>query len=160
MMSIPSHGLAAAATRTLALAALVTGCAGVTPATETKAPGLTGTAWQLASFEGAQAGSAPLRPSRPDQFRLQFDAGGRLLARIDCNQGSGSWQSPADSGAAGSLRIGALATTKMMCPPGPFSGRLPGDLQSVRRYSIDGDRLRLEGDAGVYLWERAALAKP
>lgn len=145
------HATIAAAIACLAAA----GCAGVAPG-QGGQPDLTGTAWQLAAFQPAQAGAGALQPSRSDQFRLQFDAAGRLLARLDCNRGSGSWQAPADGGAAGSLRIGPVASTKMMCPPDPLSFTLPASLDTVRRYRIDGGRLVLEGDAGTSTWERAA----
>jgi len=138
-----------------AAALLAAGCAG-TPGTGGQAQ-LAGTAWQLVAYQAQGAGSAELKPSRPDQYQLRFGADGRLSARVDCNQGSGTWTATpgAAEGASGSLALGPLATTRMMCPPSPLAGRLPGDIEAVRGYRIAGGRLQLElaGSGGTYTWE-------
>ncbi|MBB3223620.1 META domain-containing protein [Pseudoduganella umbonata] len=135
---------------------LATGCAGVS-GTGGQAQ-LAGSVWQLVGYQAAGAGTAEVRPARPDQYQLRFGADGRLSARVDCNQGSGTWAATpgAAGGASGSLMLGPLATTRMMCPPSPLAGRLPGDIEAVRSYRIDGGRLHLElaGGGGTYTWER------
>lgn len=159
-MKNPSHTMSKATRRQLptilTIACLtLAGCTGMQSAPPSQPASLADTAWQLISFQPTQAGAEAEKPSRNDQFQLQFDEGGRLLARLDCNRGSGRWQAPADGGAAGSLRIGPLVSTKMMCPPDPFAQRVPADIESARRYRIEGDRLILENDAGTTTWERA-----
>jgi heat shock protein HslJ len=139
-------------------ALLLAGCAAGTspPGSPPGSPpqALSGTAWQLVSYETMPAGGNAIRPSRPDQFQLQFEVDGRLVARLDCNRGSGTWRSPA----SGALQLGAMASTKMMCPPDPLNMKLPADMASVRRYRTDGDRLflYLQGDTGMYTWQRTS----
>ena len=142
-----------AATGTAAL--LATGCAPVqVPGNTGSQPPLAGTAWQLVSYQAGGAGTAELRPARADQYQLRFGADGRLSAQVDCNQGTGAWTADASSG---SLALGPLGTTRMMCPPSPLDGRLPGELEAVRSYRIVDGRLHLAlpGGAGIYTWERA-----
>jgi heat shock protein HslJ len=117
-------------------------------------PPLAGTAWQLVAYRAGVAGSAELRPARPDQYQLRFGADGRLSAQVDCNRGTGAWTADASSG---SLALGPLGTTRMMCPPSPLDGHLPGELEAVRSYRIVDGRLHLAlaGGAGIYTWERA-----
>ncbi|GGX78745.1 META domain-containing protein [Pseudoduganella dura] len=140
---------------TAATALLLSGCASApVPGEAASQPPLAGTAWQLVSYRAGDAAAAELRPSRPDQYQLQFGADGRLSARIDCNRGSGTWSA---DGPAGGLALSPLGTTKMLCPPGPLAGRLPADIEAVRSYRIVDGRLHLvlAGGAGVYTWERA-----
>jgi heat shock protein HslJ len=140
-----------------AAALLAAGCAGL-PGTGGQAQ-LAGTAWQLVAYHPAGSGAAELRPARPDQYQMRFGADGRLSARVDCNQGSGTWTAApgAADGTSGSLALGPLATTRMMCPPSPLGGRLPADIEAVRSYRIADGRLQLElADGGTYTWERTS----
>ncbi len=145
-----------AGTGTAAL--LLAGCAPAPVSGETGGQAqLAGTAWRLASYRAGDAGTAELRPDRPDQFQLRFGADGRLSVRIDCNQGSGTWTATPAGGAPGSLALGPIATTRMMCPPAPLAGQLSRDLDAVRSYRIVDGRLHLAlgNGSGVYTWERA-----
>lgn len=137
----------------LAAAALLSGCAASSSAPDQSA-NLAGSTWTLATFQLADG--AALRPARPDQYRLSFQPDGRLLAQVDCNRGNASWQAtPTKQG--GSLHVGPLALTRMMCPPDVVGQRLPADLEAVQSYRIIAGRLQLElaGNAGSYTWERA-----
>ena len=48
--------------------------------------------------------------------------------------------------------------TKVGCPPGSLDTRVAHELDSVRRYTIQGDRLILTmmADGGNQVWARAA----
>jgi heat shock protein HslJ len=138
----------------LAAAALLSGCAASSSSPDQPAS-LAGSSWSLMAFQ-PDGGGAAVRPARPDQYRLTFQPDGRLLAQVDCNRGSGQWQAT-PAGQGGSLQLGPLALTRMMCPPDPVGQRLPQDIEAVRSYRIVNGRLLLElgGNAGSYTWERA-----
>lgn len=55
-----------------------------------------------------------LVPDVPGHYTLSFAADGTLSARIEGNRGRGTWSSPSP----GQLTLGALATTRALCPPG------------------------------------------
>lgn len=136
----------------LAIAMTLGGCAA--PGTVPASAELAGSRWRLLEFRPAQG--APLVPASPDRFVLRFAADGRLTATLDCNQGTGPWTASASGAAVGSLHIGPLATTRMMCPPDPIGERLARDLDAVSAYRLEAGRLQFgaPGGAGTYVWER------
>lgn len=139
----------------LAGAALLSGCAASSPS-ENRPDSLSGTSWTLMAFRQTAGNAAEIRPTRLDQYRLSFQADGRLVAQMDCNQGSGTWQAtPAESG--GNLHLGPIALTRMMCPPDPLGQRPQQDMEAVQSYRIINGQLQLElaGNAGSYIWARA-----
>lgn len=113
---------------------------------------LADTSWTLVAYRGADG--AEIRPARPDQYRLHFQVDGRLTAQIDCNRGSGSWQA---TGQQGGLRLGPLALTRMMCPPGPLNNQLPAAIETLQSYRVVDGQLQLQAAAntGSYIWQRA-----
>jgi len=137
--------------------ALLAACAGTPPET-VGAPkaGLAGSAWKLVSFTSSSDAVGVVKPQTPDQFQLAFGADSKATFQFDCNRGSGSWQADDTQSASGSLRFGAVATTRAMCPQQAMSARLPGDIESIRSYRIVGDRLFLSlmADGGTYEWSR------
>lgn len=139
-------------TAILATTVFLAGCA-APPATPVK---LDDTRWTLVAFAPAAAGAGEIRPARPDQYRLEFLPAGRLAAQIDCNRGSGTWQSTATPAHGGGLKLGPLALTRMMCPPDPLGQRLPQDITNIEAYRVVDGRLHLDlaGNAGSYIWER------
>jgi heat shock protein HslJ len=112
---------------------------------------LSGSSWSLVAYR-AVSGAETL-PERDDQYQLHFHPDGRLSAQIDCNRGSGSWQTTDQQ--AG-LRLGPLALTKMMCPPAALTMQLPAAIETIQSYRILEGQLQLQaaGDAGSYLWRR------
>lgn len=123
-----------------------------TPAT----PELPGTSWRLLEFRPA-GGAAKVLPTAPDQYQLNFAADGRLAARIDCNRGSGAFLVLPGQGGMHRVKLGPIATTRMMCPPSALGPRLPRDIDGERSYRIEGGQLHLDAadDAGVYVWQRS-----
>lgn len=120
-----------------------------TPSSQAPAS-LADSSWTLVAYR--PAAGAEIRPARSDQYQLQFQADGRLLAQIDCNRGSGSWQS---TDPQGGLRLGPLALTRMMCPPGPLTSQLPAAMETIQSYRLVDGQLQLQAAGGSYLWQRA-----
>lgn len=130
---------------TLTLAGLIGIVCGGVVASAADSP-LAGTGWKLVRFE---AGDGTLAvPDDPAKYTLRFEAGGQLFARIDCNRGRGTWESPA----ASELRFGTMAVTRAMCPPGSLHDQILQHLPLVRAFKLtDGHLfLSLEANGGVY----------
>nr|WP_315248328.1 META domain-containing protein [uncultured Duganella sp.] len=121
-----------------------------TPAPQAPAS-LADTSWTLVAYRPSSG--AELRPARPDQYRLHFQADGRLAAQIDCNRGSGSWQATDQQGG---IRFGPLALTRMMCPPAPLNIQLPAAIETLQSYRVIDGQLQLQtaDHAGTYMWQR------
>jgi uncharacterized lipoprotein YbaY/heat shock protein HslJ len=75
-------------------------------------PGLAGTSWQLVKFQGSD--DTTLTPDDRGKYTIEFGAGGRLTARVDCNRGRGTWKSTGSH----QIEFGPLATTRAKCPAG------------------------------------------
>jgi len=120
---------------------------------QTQAPNagsdLLGTSWQLVKFQGDDG--TVLAPADKTAYTITFAADGHLSARIDCNRGSGTW----NSAGAGQLRFGPLALTRALCPPAPFNDRIPKDWPYVRSYALKDGHLfvTLLADRGAYEFE-------
>jgi para-nitrobenzyl esterase len=116
---------------------------------------LEGTAWQLVGFEGGDG--TRLTPDDPAKYTIEFAAGGKLAARLDCNRGRGTWKA-SDS----SLEFGPMALTRAMCPPGSLHDRMVKHWPYVRSYLIrDGHLyLSLMADGGIYEFEPAGVSGP
>ena len=110
---------------------------------------LLGRSWQLVKFQGGDG--ATLAPPDKTMYTITFAADGHVSARIDCNRGSGTW----NSAGAGQLEFGPLALTRAMCPPAPLNERIPKDWSYVRSYTLkDGHLfLALMAAGGSYEFE-------
>ena len=105
---------------------------------------LVGPVWQ---WQRTQLGSAPaVVAAAPDRYTLSFDGGGRVNVRADCNRGGGSY---AVDGIA--MKFGAIALTRMGCPPGSQDGEFLRSLDQVVKYAID------RGDLVLTLADGAAM---
>lgn len=113
---------------------------------------LKGTSWQLVEIRTADG--QVTRPDDPAKYTLEFGSDGRLSARIDCNRGTGTWKEER----AGELTLGALATTRAMCPPDSLDDRFVRDLARVQSYVTEEGRLflNLTADGEVYAFEPLA----
>lgn len=109
--------------------------------------GLAGTSWTLERFEGSD-GSVLL----PDgaEYTLEFQAGDRLRARIDCNRGSGTWM----SSGPGSIALGPLDLTRTPCGSDSLHDQIVQQWSHVRSYAFKDGRLHLSlEDGGTYAFE-------
>lgn len=142
--------------RGLLLTAMLAATAQITSAQAPEGSPLTGTAWQLVKFVGGDG--ATLTPADPSRYTLEFAANGRVSARVDCNRGSGTWQ---PAGPAG-LRLGPMAMTRAMCPPGSLHDHVVKQLPNVRSYVLKDGRLFLSliADGGTFEFAPRAFAEP
>jgi heat shock protein HslJ len=115
---------------------------------------LAGTSWELVELRSPEDSIGTVRVDDPARYTITFNADGSAALRLDCNRGRGTWRSEAP----GRVELGAVATTRMMCPPGSLDARLGRELPFVRVYAIQGGTLRLElmADGGQQFWRRVS----
>ena len=132
----------------------VAACASGSSSTAGGASELAGTSWQLVRFQGNDDTS--LTPNDGAKYTLSFGADGRVIARIDCNRGNGTWTSDG----SGQVRFGPLALTRAMCPPGSLHDRIVRDWEYFRTYLLQDGHLFLDlmADGGTYEFEPASAA--
>jgi len=93
--------------------------------------------------------TARIACDNPDTYTLTFlpDSTVRLL--IDCNRGSGPYLIDGHD-----IRIGPVATTRMMCPPGSMDAAFTANIDSVQHWSHNADTLQLQMNSGSMLLVR------
>lgn len=90
---------------------------------------LAGTNWQWLRTEYGD--DSVIEIADPSRYTLAFGADGSLTAQVDCNRGVGTYQIDGTG-----LELGALATTRMMCPPDSQDNAFLKDLDGVVSYMI------------------------
>jgi len=110
---------------------------------------LAGTSWRLVKFLGSD--DTTLAPDDRAKYIIEFAAGGRLTARIDCNHGEGTWTSSDTN----QIVFGPLALTRAQCPAGSLHDHLVKQWGHVRSYIISDGHLflALMADGGIYEFE-------
>ena len=100
--------------------------------------------WEMVSF--SEPDRAPVTIADPWRYTVQFLPEGRLLARLDCNQGSGGY-----TAAEGVLTLTPLAVTTAMCPPDSHGTTFQRLLEQATSYRFDPEvgALLLRGEDGV-----------
>ncbi len=93
-------------------------------------PGISGTTWSL--VEIASMDNSVYRPAEGSRYELSFEPEGVLLVQADCNRGRGTWKETLPA----SIEFGAIATTRMACPPGSLDTRFLSDLGYTRSFVI------------------------
>jgi heat shock protein HslJ len=110
---------------------------------------LAGTTWRWIGFTSAL--ETPTIPE-PNRYNLKFRGSDNVSLRADCNRGARNvtFLEP------GVIRLGALAITRAMCPPGSLGDRFARDVGRVVRWAVRGGELRLElpEDAGTLRFTR------
>jgi heat shock protein HslJ len=116
---------------------------------------LQGTRWQLVKFQGGD--DRTLTPDDPAKYTIEFAAGGRLTARIDCNRGRGTWKATGSS----QLEFDPLALTRATCPEGSLHDQIARQWTYVRSFVLkDGHLfLSLMADGGIYEFAPLASAR-
>jgi heat shock protein HslJ len=111
--------------------------------------------WQLVKFEGVD--STTLRSSDRAKYTLEFAADGRLSARVDCNNGRGTWTSPGSN----QIAFGRMAMTRERCSPDSLHDRFMRQAGRIRSYEIrDGHLfLGLMADGVIYEFEPVRPSK-
>ena len=119
------------------------------PSVPSPSSSLAGTSWQLVKFEGSD--DTTLTPGDGARYTIEFAASGRLMARVDCNRGRGTWK----SSGANQISFGPLALTRAACPAGSLHDQIAKQWRNIRSYVIrDGHLfLALMADGGIYEFE-------
>ncbi len=115
---------------------------------------LAGSSWRLVELQSNDDTIGVVRPRDPSRYTMTLGADGRASLRLDCNRAGGQWRSPTP----GEITFTPLAMTRAACPEGSLDTRVARELEYVRSYLREGDRLRLTlmADGGSQLWTRAA----
>ncbi|HEX4769353.1 MAG TPA: META domain-containing protein [Bryobacteraceae bacterium] len=142
------HGRSALSARLPGVLTLVLLSAFACNASEDATPtpsNLTGTSWQLLQFTGRDGKT--LAATDPAKYTIAFNKGAFSM-RVDCNRGSGSWESSGPN----RLQFGPLLLTRAMCPPDPFNDRIPKDWTDLHSYAIKDNHLflSLKDNGGTY----------
>jgi heat shock protein HslJ len=104
----------------------------VPPAT----PTLAGATWQWEGTRGDDGSSVAV--ADPTRYTIQFQAGGTLAIRADCNNVLGSY-----TASASQLTIELGPSTLVACPPDSQADQFLAALAQVSSYSFDGGSLQL-----------------
>lgn len=82
----------------------------------------------------------------PDVYTIELLPDSTLRAVIDCNRGGGRYRVEGSS-----IRIGPLAATRMMCPPGSMDVTFGRELDAARTWFMQADTLMLDlmADSGT-----------
>ena len=135
----------------LAAGALV-GCG-----SEPQPPTLVGTSWQLIAIQSMDDAQGTTPVPDPGKFTVAFGTDGRAAFQLDCNSGSGSFETrPSGDGTSGSLSFGPVATTLMACPDSPdqLDQQVGAALPHITSYLIKDDQLNMSllADGGILTW--------
>lgn len=139
---------------TLLTAFLISSCAATQDKQEVME--LANTSWQLVSYQSMDDSQGTTRTDDPKKYTLTFSVNGKVSLRLDCNRGTGSWQSmPSADGNSGSVKFGPIAATRALCPQPSMGEKLARDLSYVRSYLLKDGMLYLSimADAGIYEWK-------
>lgn len=125
------------------------------PQTSSSGGSLAGTSWQLVKFQSSN--DKTITPDIKNKYTLSFGNDGRASIRLDCNRGSGPYESKGPN----QLEFGRFVLTLMMCPPGSLHNRIARDLGAVRSYIIKDNHLFLSlmADGGIYEFEPLGSAQ-
>ncbi len=107
---------------------------------------LQGTAWQLVKFQGSD--DTTVMPDDGAKYTIEFNTGGELVMRLDCNRGRGSWKSSGPN----QVQLGPLALTRAQCPEGSLHDRMVTHVNLIRSFVIRDGHLFLAvmADGGIY----------
>jgi heat shock protein HslJ len=119
---------------------------------------LSGTTWHLVSFQSSDDAIGEMKVQDPSQFLVTFQTDGTANLKVDCNRGLSHWTASAVGPDSGTLSLGPIALTRMMCPAGPINDRIVRDAEYIRSYRLVDGKLfmNLMADGGSYVWEPTA----
>jgi len=106
-------------------------------AAEAPAPAELQGTWRWVSFVSA---TDKLLVDKPDQYQLDFPNAGQIALKADCNRAAGG----ISFGNDGAMKIGPMAMTRAMCPPGSLSDRFVQEVGKATRWSKRDKDLLLE----------------
>lgn len=128
------------------------------PQIQEPVPELGGTAWRLAYFQPPGDAGERLVPPRIERYTVEFAADGAASLQLDCNRLNTRWTQTGANANGGAIAFSPGAMTRAFCGADAWDTRIAGDLERVRSFTIAANTLRLslDGNAGTYVWTRAA----
>lgn len=97
---------------------------------------LIGRQWQLVEVTRADGRRVNLSRQQQARHTLRFQRGNALDLGLDCNTGSSTWSSTPAGPGGGTLTIGQVASTRMMCPAPSFGQDMALDLPAAQQYAL------------------------
>jgi heat shock protein HslJ len=116
---------------------------------------LAGTSWQLTSIQSMDDAQGNTAAPDPGKITVTFGTDGRAAFQLDCNSGSGTFESkPGADGTSGSLTFGPVATTLMGCAGPSLDQQVGAALPHVTSYLIKDEQLNMSlmADGGILTW--------
>ncbi len=103
--------------------------------------------WEQTVYQGKEDSVA-----KPALYTLQFNEDMTVYAKIDCNNGSGSYEASepvysSEAGYYGSIRFGPMATTLMACGNESRADDMLDFINAVQNYRLEND-----GNTLVLIW--------
>lgn len=117
---------------------------------------LAGTSWRLVELQSPDPAARPVRPDDPAKYEMTLGADGQASLRLDCNRAAGRWSASATDAVHGGFTFGPLAMTRAACLEGSLDVDVAHKLDTVRSYALEGDLIRLTGEAGASTWRRVS----
>jgi len=112
---------------------------------------LAGTKW---NWVGTQMRDTRTTVENPFRYNLDFTTDTKVVMKADCNTGNGGYVARGNS-----LRISAMAMTRMACAPGSQGSLFAQSVSSARKYRLVGDNsLSIEVANGATLTFVRALS--
>jgi heat shock protein HslJ len=108
---------------------------------------LEGTEWQLAAID-TSGSTTTLDPPLQARHTVAFGPEGALAIQLDCNRGRSTWAAGKPRNGAGTLTIGPVASTRMLCPEPSFGNQL-ASLANAKTYALTLDRRELVIETGT-----------
>ena len=112
---------------------------------------LLGSAWQWVSFH---SGKEAFDIEHPERYTIAFEEDGIAFIQADCNRGSGS----VTTDGPGTITIGPIALTKMLCPPESHGDLFVQSLEHAVLYFFQDVTLYIERpiESGTLGFERVS----
>lgn len=104
-------------------------------------PTLTGRVW---TWAGREVDGTTTVITDPDNYSLTFNDDGTFYARLDCNNGGGSYTNE-----DGTLTMTGVRTTLALCPPGSLAGEMSTAFEQPLGYAVVGNVLTLSHPDGT-----------
>lgn len=108
---------------------------------------LEGSEWQLAEIH-TSGSTRTLTPALQARHTLAFGPDGALALQLDCNRGRASWAAGKPRNGAGTITIGPVASTRMLCPEPSFGNQM-ASLAEARTYVLTADARELVIETGT-----------
>ncbi len=107
---------------------------------ENQAPNakLENTVWRWQSSESA---TEKMTVDKPENYKIEFMAGGKIGVKADCNGGGGSYTTDDNN-----ISFVRIFTTKMFCGEKSLDARFLRGLESARNFRAEGNILSIGGE--------------